>query len=85
MTIESKNQQDLWLDSARAKLLAATLCPKAEQIGRVEEVGDGIAHVSGLPNIRLDELVLFEKGQFGFAQVLEHDRIGCVYWMMLIM
>src|SRR6202042_2069728 len=31
-----------------------------------------------LPDIRLDELLRFEKGQFGFAQVLERDRIGCV-------
>ena len=54
------------------------LGPQAEQIGRVEEVGDGIALVSGLPDARLDELLRFDKGQFGFAQVLERDRIGCV-------
>ena len=52
--------------------------PRAEQIGRVEEVGDGIALVSGLPDARLDELLRFDKGQFGFAQVLERDRVGCV-------
>ena len=32
----------------------------------------------GLPNARLDELLRFDKGQFGFAQVLERDRVGCV-------
>ena len=51
---------------------------ETEQIGQVEEVGDGIALVSGLPNVRLDELLRFDKGQFGFAQVLERDRVGCV-------
>jgi F-type H+-transporting ATPase subunit alpha len=78
MTIDSSTRPDAWLGRARAKLGAATLGPQAEQIGRVEEVGDGIALVSGLPNVRLDELLRFDKGQFGFAQVLEPDRVGCV-------
>jgi F-type H+/Na+-transporting ATPase subunit alpha len=67
-----------WLQTARAALGGARLGARAEEIGRVEEVGDGIALVSGLPNVRLDELLQFQKGQFGFAQVLERDRIGCV-------
>src|SRR6202161_214190 len=78
MTIELETQADAWLAQARAKLDDAALGPRAEQIGRVEEVGDGIAIVSGLPNVRLDELLRFDKGQFGFVQVLERDRVGCV-------
>lgn len=50
----------------------------AERRGRVEEIADGVAMISGLPDVRLDELLRFEAGQFGFAQVLEPDRIGCV-------
>lgn len=69
---------DAWLGGARTKLAAVTLGPRVEQVGRVERVGDGIALVSGLPDLRLDELVRFDKGQFGFAQVLEQDRVGCV-------
>ncbi len=69
---------DGWLAEAHTKLLTTALGPRAEQIGRVEEVGDGIALVSGLPDVRLDELLRFDKGQFGFAQVLEPDRVGCV-------
>jgi F-type H+-transporting ATPase subunit alpha len=69
---------DAWLAGARQKLTMAPLGPRIEQIGRVEEAGDGIALVSGLPDARLDELLRFEKGQFGFAQMLEPDRIGCV-------
>jgi F-type H+-transporting ATPase subunit alpha len=67
-----------WLENARTALGAAKLGAKAEEIGRVEEVGDGIALISGLANVRLDELLQFQKGQFGYAQVLERDRIGCV-------
>ncbi|MGY2736570.1 F0F1 ATP synthase subunit alpha [Sphingomonas sp. UYP23] len=72
------NASDTWLKDSQARLGGTTLGAQAEQIGRVEEVGDGIALVSGLPNVRLDELLRFEKGQFGFAQMLDEDRIGCV-------
>jgi F-type H+-transporting ATPase subunit alpha len=78
MTTSADTPADAWLAQARARLGAASLGPRAEQIGRVEEVADGIALVSGLPDIRLDELVRFDRGQFGFAQVLERDRAGCV-------
>ena len=78
MTIDISTRADGWLESARKKLGASALGPTAEQIGRVEEVGDGIALASGLPDVRLDELLRFGKGQFGFAQVLESDRVGCV-------
>ena len=69
---------DAWLAEARARLAATALGPCAERIGRVEEVGDGVALVSGLPDVRLDELLRFQKGQSGFAQTLGADRIGCV-------
>jgi F-type H+-transporting ATPase subunit alpha len=78
MTSDPEFRADVWLEHARAKLGLAALGPQAEQIGRVEEVGDGIALVSGLPTVRLDELLRFDKGQFGFAQVLDRDRVGCV-------
>lgn len=67
-----------WLEEARRRVEAADLTPEQEEIGRVERVGDGIALVSGLPHARLSEVLRFDKGQLGFAQVLEEDRIGCV-------
>jgi F-type H+-transporting ATPase subunit alpha len=78
MTLDPARPADDWLKRGRAKLGAVALGPRTEEIGRVEEVGDGIALVSGLPTVRLDELLRFDKGQFGFAQVLECDRVGCV-------
>lgn len=69
---------DAWLTAATRTVAAARLASRAEQIGRVEEVGDGVALISGLPGARLDELLRFAGGQFGFAQVLERDHIGCV-------
>jgi F-type H+-transporting ATPase subunit alpha len=73
-----QNSLDDWLATARKRVEAATLSPTTEQIGRVERVADGIAMVSGLPDVRLDELVRFERGQVGFALTLDRDAVGCV-------
>ena len=67
-----------WLDTARKALDHTQLGPRIDPLGVVEEVGDGIALISGLPDVRLDELLRFDGGQFGFAQMLDRDRIGCV-------
>ena len=70
--------RETWLAEASQKISGIALSARADHLGRVERVGDGIALVSGLPGARLDELLRFQNGQFGFAQVLEQDRIGCV-------
>jgi F-type H+-transporting ATPase subunit alpha len=67
-----------WLTDARKRVGTAALAPTAEQVGRVERVADGIALVSGLPSVRLDELVRFERGQTGFVLTLDRDAVGCV-------
>ena len=69
---------DAWLSDAKKRVKATSLAPAAEQVGRVETVADGIALVSGLPDVRLDELVHFERGQVGFATALDRDVLGCV-------
>ncbi|GAA0300875.1 F0F1 ATP synthase subunit alpha [Rhodovulum strictum] len=68
----------VWLNDAAARVQAARLGPHARYRGRVEEIADGVAMISGLPDVRLDELLRFDAGPVGFAQVLEPDRIGCV-------
>jgi F-type H+-transporting ATPase subunit alpha len=69
---------DTWLRGAKERVKATPLAPVAEQVGRVEAIADGIVHVSGLPDVRLDELVRFEHGQVGFAITLDRDVLGCV-------
>jgi F-type H+-transporting ATPase subunit alpha len=49
-----------------------------EQIGRIVEVGDGIARVSGLPGAAVNELLEFEDGTLGLALNLDEDTIGAV-------
>ncbi|MDX2485691.1 MAG: F0F1 ATP synthase subunit alpha [Pseudodonghicola sp.] len=68
-----------WFTTARHTVQGATLGPRPEHRGRVEEIGDGVALVSGLRDVRLDEVLRFEGGQFGFARVLDPDLIGCVF------
>ncbi|MDR3375934.1 MAG: F0F1 ATP synthase subunit alpha [Ancalomicrobiaceae bacterium] len=74
----AKTFVESWAETARARLAGTVLGAEAEDIGRVEQAADGIALVSGLPHVRLDELLQFSRGQFGFAQTLDADRIGCV-------
>ncbi len=78
MPAGNRPRASAWLGRARAAVGAAPLGPETDWIGRVAAVSDGIALVSGLPEIRLDELVRFEKGQYGFVQVVERDFVGCV-------
>ncbi|MDP4034361.1 MAG: F0F1 ATP synthase subunit alpha [Pseudorhodobacter sp.] len=67
-----------WLVAARGTVRGISLGPQAEHMGRVEEISDGVAMISGLPDVRLDEVLRFAGGQFGFARVLDPDLIGCV-------
>jgi F-type H+/Na+-transporting ATPase subunit alpha len=48
------------------------------RVGRVLEVGDGIARVSGLPDTAVNELLEFEGGTLGLALNLDEDTIGAV-------
>ena len=42
------------------------------------EVGDGIARVSGLPDVGVNELLEFEGGTLGLALNLDEESIGAV-------
>ena len=48
------------------------------QVGRVVEVGDGIARVSGLPDATVNEILEFESGTLGLALNLDEESIGAV-------
>ena len=67
-----------WVARANDALKTAPLGPRTEHRGRVEEIADGVAMISGLRDVRLDEVLRFAGGQVGFARVLDPDLIGCV-------
>src|SRR5438552_4664125 len=49
-----------------------------QQVGRITEVGDGIARISGLPSTAVNELLEFEGGTLGLALNLDENSIGAV-------
>ncbi|MCC6613266.1 MAG: F0F1 ATP synthase subunit alpha [Anaerolineae bacterium] len=51
---------------------------EATEVGFVEEIGDGIARVRGLNNIKFSELVRFGNGSAGIAFNLEKDNVGII-------
>jgi F-type H+/Na+-transporting ATPase subunit alpha len=51
---------------------------KAEKIGKVLEVFDGIAKVSGLSDVKSSEMVTFSGGETGVVLNLEEDTIGVI-------
>ena len=67
-----------WLAQSRRQIGKLALEPQLEQVGRVARIGDGVATVSGLPETRLDELLVFESGVRGLAVDLGEQAIGCV-------
>jgi len=49
-----------------------------EEVGTVLQIGDGIARIYGLTNVKANELIEFENGLKGIVLNLEEDNIGAV-------
>ncbi|MCW5745083.1 MAG: F0F1 ATP synthase subunit alpha [Alphaproteobacteria bacterium] len=67
-----------WTRRGRDRVGDLSLSPQLERVGRVAQVGDGVAIVSGLPDTRLDEVLLFDGGVRGLAVDLGETTIGCM-------
>jgi len=67
-----------WLSQSRQRIENLALEPRLEQVGRVAQIGDGVATITGLPETRLDELLVFDGGVRGLAVDLGEEAIGCV-------
>src|SRR5919112_502390 len=62
----------------RQQLSSFNVGADLEEVGTVLQVGDGIARVYGLNNVRSGELVEFENGVKAIALNLEEDNVGVV-------
>ena len=51
---------------------------KAEKVGHVIEVFDGIAKISGLSSVKASEMVSFPNGEIGVTLNLEEDSVGVI-------
>jgi F-type H+-transporting ATPase subunit alpha len=49
-----------------------------EEVGRIRDIGDGIANITGLPNVAVNEILELEGGMRALALNLEEDSIGAV-------
>ncbi|MFA5551138.1 MAG: F0F1 ATP synthase subunit alpha [Trueperaceae bacterium] len=61
------------LDAARLRVTSELA---VEELGVVESVASGVALVTGLPGVAVDEVVRFESGQLGLATDLGADQVG---------
>jgi F-type H+-transporting ATPase subunit alpha len=68
----------LWVGQSRRRIGQLPLEPRLEPVGRVAQIGDGVATVTGLPETRLDELLVFDGGVRGLAVDLGEQAIGCL-------
>lgn len=62
----------------RQQLSNVNTAVELEEVGTVLQVGDGIARIFGLNNVRSGELVEFENGVKAIALNLEEDNVGVV-------
>src|SRR5580700_8840318 len=62
----------------RQQLGNSNVAAELEEVGTVLQVGDGIARVYGLSNVRSGELVEFENSVRAIALNLEEDNVGVV-------
>jgi F-type H+-transporting ATPase subunit alpha len=62
----------------KKQLEGITADVELEEVGTVLQVGDGIARVYGLSNVKAGELVEFQTGVEGIVQNLEEDNVGIV-------
>ena len=62
----------------RQQLSNSHVATEMEEVGTVLQVGDGIARVYGLNNVRSGELVEFENSVRAIALNLEEDNVGVV-------
>jgi len=47
-------------------------------VGTVHHIGNGVATVSGLPNVSIDEIVVFPNGTEGMALNLDRNRVDLI-------
>ena len=74
--MQLKPEEVAWAIEKEIKNFEDTI--DVESIGYVLQLGDGIAHVSGLDDVMMSELVEFSNGTQGIALNLEEGSVGVV-------
>jgi len=74
----STQTKDYIIETLKQQIKDFKTGAKVEKVGTVQEVGDGIARVSGLSECMSSEMLDFGNGIFGVALNLEEDTVGAV-------
>ncbi|MCP3710087.1 F0F1 ATP synthase subunit alpha [Paraburkholderia sp. CNPSo 3274] len=67
-----------WLSRAQDALASVRFAAEAQTNGSVASVADGVARVSGLADVALDETVRFASGATGYVRTLDADLANVV-------
>jgi F-type H+/Na+-transporting ATPase subunit alpha len=67
-----------WFKEATLRAERIDLRPTHEALGRVVRFADEVATVEGLPDTRLNEILVFANGTRGIAVLLDEASIGCI-------
>ena len=66
------------IDQIENQIKGLKLKAQKQNVGTVTEIGDGVARVEGLSDVKYSELLDFGKGVFGLALNLEQYNVGAV-------
>jgi F-type H+-transporting ATPase subunit alpha len=69
---------DLVLEGIKKKIDETGLSVEVSEVGRVIEIADGIAKVSGISSCQSSEMLQFQNGTYGIALNLEQDSLRVI-------
>jgi F-type H+-transporting ATPase subunit alpha len=70
--------KDFIIEQLKKQIEEFAAVTSTEKVGKVIEVGDGVARISGLSDLMASEMVEFPNGEIGVALNLEEDRVGAM-------
>lgn len=76
--IEPRKKIDGVVDTLTKRSQQLTTRVRFKDVGTVQQIGNGVATVSGLPNVSIDEIVTFPTGVEGMALNLEKKRVDLI-------
>src|SRR3989344_6617414 len=69
---------DKIIEELKARIAGFAPTTKAEKVGEVLEIGDGVARISGLGDVGAMEMVDFGSNIYGVALNLEENLVGAM-------
>lgn len=75
------NTKDFIVEQLKKQIADLKIEAKEQTVGKVVEVGDGIARISGLSDVMMSEMIEFNssgKTVYGVALNLEEDNVGAI-------